>query len=199
MNMAALKSGCAAPRRSRVVNTALPSMPRRDVLVATTTAIGLCTSNNAIAAEPKPKKPVGPITSALCDVDCVAALPDRVKLPSGLEYVDIVPGTGVKPITGYQITVNYVAMNTEGRAFDSSIDKGAPYDIRYGVGAVIPGLDEGLKTMKTGGVRRLYIPGELAFPKGLPAAAGRPRVPPASPVIFDVQLLYIPGFGDEDE
>lgn len=53
--------------------------------------------------------------------------------------------------------------------------------------------------MKTGGVRRLYIPGDLAFPKGLPAAAGRPRVPPASPVIFDVQLLYIPGFDVDDE
>lgn len=67
------------------------------------------------------------------------------------------------------------------------------------MGSVIPGLDEGLKTMKTGGVRRLFIPGDLAFPKGLPAAAGRPRVPPGSPVIFDVQLLYIPGFDDEDE
>lgn len=50
--------------------------------------------------------------------------------------------------------------------------------------------------MKVGGVRRLYIPGELAFPKGLPAAAGRPRVPPSSPVMFDVQLLYIPGLDE---
>lgn len=56
-----------------------------------------------------------------------------------------------------------------------------------------------MKTMKTGGVRRLYIPGDLAFPKGLPAAAGRARIPPASPVIFDVQLLYIPGFDVDDE
>lgn len=70
---------------------------------------------------------------------------------------------------------------------------------RYGVGSVIPGLDEGMKTMKTGGIRRLYIPGDLAFPKGLPAAAGRARIPPASPVIFDVQLLYIPGFDVDDE
>lgn len=70
---------------------------------------------------------------------------------------------------------------------------------RFGTGAVIPGLDEGLKTMKVGGVRRLYIPGDMAFPKGLPAAAGRARVQPASPVIFDVQLLYIPGFDEDDE
>jgi hypothetical protein len=183
---------------------------------------------------------------------------------------DIKVGTGSSPVIGYQVTVNYVAMNPEGRAFDSSIEKKAPYDIRcchtvghqvassvlphfacvhkkpavrsmlcdmlccachvqngfltcnlldvhylhsrectaartdrnlrrYGVGQVIPGLDEGLKTMKVGGIRRLYIPGDLAFPKGLSAAAGRPRVPPSSPVVFDVQLLYIPGFDDEEE
>lgn len=91
-----------------------------------------CCSNDALAVDTKPKKPVGPITSALCDADCVVAMPDRVELPSGLEYIDIVPGTGTKPVTGYQVTVNYVAMNAEGRSFDSSIDKGTPYDIRYG-------------------------------------------------------------------
>lgn len=63
---------------------------------------------------------------------------------------------------------------------------------------MIPGLDEGLKTMKAGGIRRLYIPGNMAFPKGLGAAAGRARVQPASPVVFDVQLLLVPGF-DIDE
>lgn len=43
---------------------------------------------------------------------------------------DVKVGKGVSPLVGYQITVNYVAMNAEGRAFDSSIEKGAPYDIR---------------------------------------------------------------------
>lgn len=47
--------------------------------------------------------------------------------------------------------------------------------------------------MRTGGFRRLYIPGELAFPQGLKAAAGRPSVPAKSPVIFDVKLLLVPG------
>lgn len=75
----------------------------------------------------------------------------------------------------------------------------AVHACRYGVGAVIPGLDAGLKTMKVGGIRRLFIPGDLAFPKGLSAAAGRPRVPPNSPVTFDIQLLYIPGFEVDDE
>ena len=58
---------------------------------------------------------------------------------------------------------------------------------------VIAGLDEGLGSMKVGGVRRLYIPGNLAFPKGLASGPGRPRVPPKTPVVFDVELVYVPG------
>ena len=64
---------------------------------------------------------------------------------------------------------------------------------------MIPGLDQGLTSMRPGGVRRLFVPGNLAFPKPLPAAAGRPRVPANSPVIFDVQFLYQPGFEDLEE
>lgn len=64
---------------------------------------------------------------------------------------------------------------------------------------MILGLDEALATMPTGSVRRLYIPGPLAFPKGLKAAAGRASVPPASPVMFDVKMVYIPGMDVDDE
>ena len=94
---------------------------------------------------------------------------------------------------------DYVAMTTELRIFDNSLEKGKPYDIRVVTGgadapsSTIEGLNEGLKTMRSGGIRRLYIPGTLAFPKGLASGPGRPRVPPASPVVFDVALRYIPG------
>ena len=47
--------------------------------------------------------------------------------------------------------------------------------------------------MRSGGVRRLYVPGALGFPKGLPSGPGRPRLPPNADTIFDVKLLYIPG------
>ena len=69
---------------------------------------------------------------------------------------------------------------------------------RFGASSVIPGLDEGLKTMRSGGIRRLYIPGNLSFPKGLPSGPGRPRILPESPVIFDVQLLLVPGYDDDE-
>jgi peptidylprolyl isomerase len=138
--------------------------------------------------------------AGLCDDACVAKINEstRVTTASGLEYVDVVVGTGPSPPVGYQVTVNYVAMTPALKIFDSSVERKAPYDIRVGAGQVIPGLDEGIKSMKVGGLRRLYIPGELAFPKGLASAAGRPRVPPKSPVVFDVQLLLIPGLEDEE-
>lgn len=136
----------------------------------------------------------------LCDAKCEADLANcqRVKTASGLEYIDIREGSGESPPVGFQVTLNYVAMTPEGRIFDSSLDKGYPYDIRVGAGSVIAGLDEGVSSMKRGGLRRLYIPGDLAFPNGLVSGPGRPRVPPKSPVVFDVELLYIPGISDDE-
>jgi len=139
------------------------------------------------------------VQKTLCDASCLESLnqKERVTTPSGLQFQDIVVGNGATPAVGYQVVVNYVAMTPEYRVFDSSLERGSPYDIRVGAGAIVAGLDEGLRTMRSGGIRRLYIPGDLSFPKGLPAGPGRPRVPPSSPVVFDVQLLYIPGLDDE--
>lgn len=136
----------------------------------------------------------------LCDESCVSKLEsvEMVTTPSGLQYKDITPGKGPKPIVGYQVVANYVAQTPKGLIFENSLEK-TPFDIRVGAGQVIPGLDEGLLDMKVGGVRRLYIPGELAFPKPLKAAPGRPTIPANSPVVFDVQLLYIPGLELDDE
>ena len=131
----------------------------------------------------------------LCDDACVSDLStkERVTLPSGLSFQDIKVGGGPAPPIGYQVVLHYILMTPEGRIISNSLEKGTPYDIRVGTGQVVAGLDEGLKTMRVGGIRRIYVPGPLSFPKGLPAGPGRPRVPPESPVIFDVQLLYIPG------
>lgn len=173
---------------------------RRDIInVAAASGALMLSGLPAIAAEPKVVQKLS--TSDLCDEECFSKLASAevATTSSGLKYQDIVVGRGISPPVGYQVVVHYVAMTPEGRVFDSSLTKGAPYDVRVGAGQVIPGLDEGLLTMKVGGVRRMFIPGELAFPKGVPAAAGRPRVPPSSPVVFDVQLLYVPGFDEDDE
>uniref|UniRef100_A0A0E0LXH7 peptidylprolyl isomerase n=1 Tax=Oryza punctata TaxID=4537 RepID=A0A0E0LXH7_ORYPU len=197
---AAGEAGTAPPQRGvddgGVVCT---STTRRSVLgvavgVSSALALGLAAFDDALAAglppEEKPK---------LCDAACEMELENvpMVTTESGLQYKDIKVGEGPSPPIGFQVAANYVAMVPNGQIFDSSLEKGQPYIFRVGSGQVIKGLDEGILSMKVGGLRRLYIPGPLAFPKGLTSAPGRPRVPPSSPVMFDVNLLYIPGLDDE--
>ncbi|KAG0579501.1 hypothetical protein KC19_4G103700 [Ceratodon purpureus] len=173
-------------------------MPRREAMAAIVFGGALsCLPGLANSAG----LPPGPPPPKLCDVDCEKELENipTTTTPSGLQYKDIVVGNGESPPVGFQVAANYVAMIPGGKVFDSSLEKGVPYIFRVGASQVIKGLDEGIMTMKVGGKRRLYIPGELAFPKGLGAAAGRPRVPPSSPVIFDVSLVYIPGISDLDD
>ncbi|PKA55784.1 Peptidyl-prolyl cis-trans isomerase FKBP16-3, chloroplastic [Apostasia shenzhenica] len=136
----------------------------------------------------------------LCDEACEKELENvsMVTTESGLQYKDIKVGSGPSPPVGFQVAANYVAMIPNGQIFDSSLVKGQPYIFRVGSGQVIKGLDEGILSMKIGGKRRIYIPGPLAFPKGLSSAPGRARVAPNSPVIFDVSLEYIPGLEYED-
>lgn len=137
----------------------------------------------------------------LCDDSCEKELENvpMVTTESGLQYKDIKVGEGPSPPIGFQVAANYVAMVPSGQIFDSSLEKGLPYIFRVGSGQVVKGLDEGILSMKVGGKRRLYIPGSLAFPKGLTSAPGRPRVAPNSPVIFDVSLEYIPGLEIDEE
>ncbi|KAI7744714.1 hypothetical protein M8C21_029421 [Ambrosia artemisiifolia] len=137
----------------------------------------------------------------LCDNTCEKELENvpMVTTESGLQYKDIKVGSGPSPPVGYQVAANYVAMVPSGQVFDSSLEKRQVYIFRVGSGQVVKGLDEGILSMKVGGKRRLYVPGPLAFPKGLTSAPGRPRVAPNSPVVFDVSLEYIPGLDDDEE
>jgi peptidylprolyl isomerase len=177
----------------RTVDDVVETGRRRALMMMVGSSASLGWMMDAVADEEDAPK-------VLCSESCVSDLAgvEKVTLPSGLAYQDIVVGNGPTPPVGYQIVVNYILMTPEGRVISNSLENGNPYDIRVGTGQVVAGLDEGLKTMRVGGVRRVYVPGDLSFPKGLPAGPGRPRVPPASPVVFDVQLLYIPGL-DMDE
>jgi peptidylprolyl isomerase len=106
---------------------------------------------------------------------------------SGLEYTDIVEGTGESPIKGQRVTVHYTGTLENGTKFDSSVDKNQPFTFKIGTGNVIAGWDEGVATMKPGGKRRLVIPGKLAYgPNGIPGV-----IPSNATLIFDVELLSI--------
>ena len=110
---------------------------------------------------------------------------------SGLKYQDEKVGTGAEAVKGKPVSVHYTGWlnegNKKGKKFDSSVDRGAPFNFTLGVGQVIPGWDEGVAGMKVGGKRTLSIPSKLAY--GERGAGG--VIPPNANLIFDVELLGI--------
>jgi FKBP-type peptidyl-prolyl cis-trans isomerase len=109
-----------------------------------------------------------------------------VELSSGLKYFDLVVGGGAQPAgPTSQVTVHYTGYFVDGEKFDSSVDRGQP--ATFPLNRVIPGWTEGVGSMKIGGVRKLIIPGDLAYgPQGRPG-----RIPPNATLIFDVELISI--------
>ncbi|MEO6873774.1 MAG: FKBP-type peptidyl-prolyl cis-trans isomerase, partial [Opitutaceae bacterium] len=107
-----------------------------------------------------------------------------VVLPSGLVYEVFEPGTGPAPKPTDTVTAHYVGSLVDGTVFDSSVAKGEP--VTFPLTEMIPGWIEGLQHSAKGGKIRLYIPPELAF-----GDDPRPGIPPASTLIFDVQILDI--------
>jgi peptidylprolyl isomerase len=111
--------------------------------------------------------------------------------PSGLKIIDLKVGTGPSPKTGQTCVMHYTGWLYENGAktkkFDSSVDRGQPFEFKIGVHQVIGGWDEGVATMKVGGKRTLIIPPALGYGAN---GAGN-LIPPNSTLIFDVELLAI--------
>ena len=101
---------------------------------------------------------------------------------------DIKIGNGPSPKTGDTISVHYTGWLTNGKKFDSSLDRKQPLEFQIGVGQVIKGWDQGVITMKVGGKRKLTIPPELAYGN---RNVGNGLIPPNSTLIFEVELLKI--------
>lgn len=125
----------------------------------------------------------------------------------GVEWEDIKVGTGATPKVGQLVAINFKATaDLKEREVTVEDTKGTAKDFRFGIGQMLPGMDEGVMGMRTGGKRRMKIPGELAFgPKAVPAAIGRPSIPSFTPLEVEVTLEFIPGadsvyeYGQEDE
>ncbi|MCB9422852.1 MAG: FKBP-type peptidyl-prolyl cis-trans isomerase [Ardenticatenaceae bacterium] len=111
---------------------------------------------------------------------------DYVTTDSGLQYYDIKVGTGATPEVGQTVVVNYSGWLEDGTLFDSSVQRGTPFEFPLGQGAVIQGWDEGVASMKVGGIRQLRIPAELAY-----GDTGGGPIPPGATLIFDVELLEV--------
>jgi FKBP-type peptidyl-prolyl cis-trans isomerase len=111
--------------------------------------------------------------------------------PSGLIINDTVVGTGKLAVAGEDVSVHYTGWlfygGERGKKFDSSKDRGQPFQFGLGGGQVIKGWDEGVQGMKVGGSRTLTIPPELGY--GARGAGG--VIPPNSTLIFEVELLKV--------
>ena len=116
-----------------------------------------------------------------------------VTTPSGLKITDSKVGTGATPKPGQICVMHYTGWlyqdGRKGNKFDSSLDRGKPFEFAIGKGQVIKGWDEGVATMKVGGKRTLIIPPELGY--GTRGAGG--VIPPNATLIFDVELLDVKG------
>jgi peptidylprolyl isomerase len=110
-----------------------------------------------------------------------------------LEIKDIKVGTGASPRLGAICVMHYTGWiyenGVKGKKFDSSVDRGQPFEFPIGQSKVIAGWDKGVATMKVGGKRTLIIPPRLAYG---PSGAGD-LIPPNATLIFEVELLAVKG------
>lgn len=108
-------------------------------------------------------------------------------LPSGLVYVETLAGSGPKPVSGKKVKVHYTGKLMNGSVFDSSVERGQPYEFVIGQRAVIEGWDLGIPLMGEGGKGTLIVPSRLAYGD---RGAGN-AIPPNASLIFDVELVEV--------
>jgi FKBP-type peptidyl-prolyl cis-trans isomerase len=127
-------------------------------------------------AAPKVAKKAAPKASA-----------KTVTTASGLKYQVLKVGKGPVAKAGQTVSVHYTGWLTNGKKFDSSVDRNQPFEFNLGAGQVIRGWDEGVAGMKVGEKRKLTIPSDLGY--GSAGAGG--VIPPNATLVFDVELLGV--------
>ena len=148
----------------------------------------------AACGYPDPGTAAGPAAGVAGAVPSAAAGADDfnagagitpVKYPDGLQFIDVKAGTGAQVQKNDQVSVHYTGWLSNGQKFDSSRDRGQPFDVTIGQGQVIKGWDEGVPGMKVGGVRKLIIPPDLGYgPQGQP-----PTIPANATLVFLVEVV----------
>jgi peptidylprolyl isomerase len=144
-------------------------------LIATCAAFALAIIGSTIMSDPSTAQSAAkPVTTS-----------------SGLQIIDTTPGTGASPRQGQTAVVHYTGWlyenGAKGKKFDSSVDRGQPFEFPVGQGRVIKGWDEGVASMKLGGKRTLIVPAQLGY--GARGAGG--VIPPNATLMFDVALLGV--------
>ncbi|MBF0676179.1 FKBP-type peptidyl-prolyl cis-trans isomerase [Pseudomonas sp.] len=104
-----------------------------------------------------------------------------------LQVVDLQLGDGKECVKGALITTQYTGTLEDGTVFDSSYQRGKPFQCVIGTGRVIKGWDQGLIGMKVGGKRKLFVPAHLAYGERQIGA----HITPNSNLIFEIELLEV--------
>ena len=100
---------------------------------------------------------------------------------------DLKVGTGAEAKEGSTVKVHYVGTLKNGERFDSSRDRGEPFEFTIGKGGVILGWDKGVPGMKVGGKRKLTIPSELGY-----GSTGQPpKIPAYATLLFEIELMEV--------
>jgi peptidylprolyl isomerase len=107
-------------------------------------------------------------------------------MPQELQIEDLTPGTGKAVVKGALITTQYTGCLEDGTVFDSSWERGKPFQCVIGSGRVIKGWDQGLMGMQVGGKRKLWVPAHLAYGERTMGA-----IPPNSNLLFEIELLEV--------
>jgi peptidylprolyl isomerase/FKBP-type peptidyl-prolyl cis-trans isomerase FkpA len=174
---------------------AVRSAANTATLLVTVALLGACQKR-----VPEPERRSAPATQAADEKTgatnaAVGASPDAQGASAGakfravkaLEKTDTLVGAGREAKSGDKVRVHYTGRLLDGTKFDSSLDRGEPFEFTLGAGEVIKGWDQGVAGMKKGGKRKLVIPSELAYGKiGSP-----PTIPGDAPLEFDVELVEI--------
>jgi FKBP-type peptidyl-prolyl cis-trans isomerase len=104
----------------------------------------------------------------------------------GLRYLIVQEGTGLKAADTNIVTINYSGYLSNGKKFDSSVEREEPLTFKIGFSNIIKGMQEGLKLLNKGAKAKLIMPPGLAY-----GSRQMINIPPNSTVVFDVEVLNI--------